>query len=551
MRIFSTARRKIAAVAVISGIAIVPFMVLGANAGWGPVRSTFTWDHPATHVTFDSITDNPQVGDERPFLSGKVSNASGDVVDNIHVTNNDEVTLRVYYHNNAASNLNLVATNTRVKFYLPTAAATSTFATSVISADNASPKTVNDTVDFNGDKPFTLEYVKGSAQLWNNKFQGKVLSDDVTTTNGALIGYDKIDGQVPGCAEFSGYVTIKVKVHMQTPPPPVVSFACTGLDVAEVNRTRFDFTAHAEVQNASVTSYSFTAMDSKGIVVDSKTVTTSALSAPYTFTNETPGTYTISAVVNTDHGSTKAADCVKSVSVKTTPPPNVKFACTGLEASQVSDTSFKFTAHGSAENAVISSYNFVAKDANGNTVDTKTVNTSANSAVYDFNQSNPGDYSVSAVVNTDHGSTNPADCVKKVTVKHNKIPAVCSVLTATLGTNRSVTASVTITPAGSAKAISYDFGDGSTPVLTDKTSVAHTYAKDGTYTIAATATFDNSKDQSNTSRCAAQVTITSPSVLPATTTPLPNTGPGDVISLFTGVSAFGAAGHYMVSRRRR
>ena len=60
-------------------------------------------------------------------------------------------------------------------------------------------------------------------------------------------------------------------------------------------------------------------------------------------------------------------------------------------------------------------------------------------------------------------------------------------------------------------------------------------------------------------KCEAGVTVKSvPPVTPPVTPPqtpstttLPNTGPGDVIGLFAGVSALGAAGHYVVSRRRQ
>ena len=143
-------------------------------------------------------------------------------------------------------------------------------------------------------------------------------------------------------------------------------------------------------------------------------------------------------------------------------PPQVSFACTALDVNQIDRTHYDFTAHGTATNATISGYSFTAKDANGNTVDTNTVSTNANSAVYHFNQTNAGTYTVSATLNTDHGSNSNSSCVKQVTV-----------------------ASVPTTP-----------------------------------------------------------------TTPATTS-LPNTGPGDVLELFAGTSAFGGVGHYIVSRRRR
>ncbi|MEX1995648.1 MAG: hypothetical protein WD887_02630 [Candidatus Saccharimonadales bacterium] len=219
MRIFNSLQRKIASALVI-GMAVVLIPASTVLAGWGPSRSTFTWDNTATYITFNSITDNPTVGDERPFLSGKVTTASGNVVDNINVQHNDEVVLRVYFHNNAAANLNLVATNTRVKIFLPTVSATNTFATSFITSDNSNPGAVTDTVDFTGARPFTLSYVNGSARLTTNALNGVQLSDNIVNNTGAQVGYDQINGNVPGCGQFSGFVTIRVRVNMPAAPTP-------------------------------------------------------------------------------------------------------------------------------------------------------------------------------------------------------------------------------------------------------------------------------------------------------------------------------------------
>jgi hypothetical protein len=279
-----------------------------ALATWGPDRPTFTWANPAPYVTFDSITDNPTVGDERKFFGVADVNAT-QYTKTVQVQDNEEVSLRAYFHNDANQNLNLVATNTHVVMRLPGSTSNSTqTAKAYIIADNAKPVAVADTVDLTGSSPFTITYEPGTAQLWNNVFRGAQLSDNIVTDNGALIGYNAIDGKVPGCSQFSGYVTIKVRVHMQNAPQ--VKFNCTGLDVVKVDRTRFDFTAHASVQNATVQSYDFTAKNSNGGVVDTNRVTTNALSAVYHFNQSTPGTYTVSSVINTDKGSTQpTAEC--------------------------------------------------------------------------------------------------------------------------------------------------------------------------------------------------------------------------------------------------
>jgi len=175
-------------------------------------------------------------------------------------------------------------------------------------------------------QPFTVEYVSGSARLITN-YINTSLSDNVVGS-GTLIGTSAANGDVPGCAQFSGYVTIHVRVHVPTPPPQS-SFACSMLDVVKVDRTRFDFTAHATAQNVNVTSYDFSATNSKGAVVDTFHTDTNALSTLYHFNQSAADTYIVRATVNTDHGSNTSDTCVKQVVVEaapqvlpaTTPPP--------------------------------------------------------------------------------------------------------------------------------------------------------------------------------------------------------------------------------------
>ena len=55
------------------GVAVIATLVGAAFFGstafaYGPERQTFTAENPADHVTFNSITNNPTVGDERNFV---------------------------------------------------------------------------------------------------------------------------------------------------------------------------------------------------------------------------------------------------------------------------------------------------------------------------------------------------------------------------------------------------------------------------------------------------------------------------------------------------
>lgn len=563
--------RKKLALAVASALAIVAVPV-AVWAGFSPAnRATFQCITPtncpgANYVTFNSFTNAPNYGDERAFLDAKdaANTASGGYQDKMTVQDGQKVVMRIYVHNNAnpaaIGESAATAKNTKVQVLLPTSVKTANQASASISADNANPGTVSDTVDFVGANPFSLAFDRnsmvqvtyrpnGTGDYVTRSLPGAVFAND-QTLNAAI-------GDWKGCFNYSALITVTVVVKMEHPKPPVVKFACTGLDAVQVSRSRYDFTASATAENATIQSYVFTAKNSSGNVVDTKTVTTSATSAKYAFDQSTPGTYTVNAVVNTDKGSTHPGDCVKSVKVEKE-TPQVKFACTGLDAVQKGRTQFDFTAHAMVQNATVKSYDFTAKNASGNVVDTQKVTTNATSANYVFDQSNPGDYTVYVVVNTDKGSTNPHDCQKTVTVKEKPVTPVfaCKSLTVTPGANRSITATVDYLADGGAKltSITYDFGDGSTPLLSGNTTVHYTYAKDGNYVVSATLAF-NVNDVIKTVRCTASVSITTPPVTPPVTpptppAPLPNTGPGAVAGLFTGVSALGAAVHY-ASRRFR
>jgi uncharacterized repeat protein (TIGR01451 family) len=207
---------------------ITAFVVAGASMtgvamAWGPDRPTYTIQQPADHVTFNSITNNPNYGDERTFFDVKpdTNNNQGGFVDKINVQDGQVLYLRVYVHNNAADNLNDpnftgpgVAHNTKVRVYLPTATAKDLRANAYISASNAAPQEVYDTVDFTSTGFFGLEYVPGSAIAYNNAVPAGMQLSDSIVTSGAPIGYNQPDGNVPGCFQYVNLVTLKVKVKM-------------------------------------------------------------------------------------------------------------------------------------------------------------------------------------------------------------------------------------------------------------------------------------------------------------------------------------------------
>jgi hypothetical protein len=163
------------------------------------------------------------------------------------------------------------------------------------------------------------------------------------------------------------------------------------------------------------------------------------------------GILTLTALVHTST-ATQAVAATQSVA----------FNCSSLSAT---GNTFTAQSNGQAAGVTISSFVFTVKDANGNTVDTQTVTTNAQNAVYNFNQSNPGTYTVNAVINSDKGSTAASACSRQITV----------------------------------------------------------------------ASQSSTLSASTTNNQPAQV---------------PNTGAGDILSVFAGASSVGAIGHYVLYRRR-
>ncbi len=195
----------------VAAIAIAVVTVPASLLAWGPSRPTYTQAHPADHVTFNSITDAPNYGDERNFVMISQDNKS--YTDDLTVANGQEYYVRIYVHNNAASNLNLVANNVVTKLNVPSQMASRIQIDGYVNSSNASPTSVWDQAVFHGANgtPFQLNYVAGSAYYKNAK--GQFTLPDTIVGGGAKLGYDKMDGNIPGCFEYSGVVYLKVKAQ--------------------------------------------------------------------------------------------------------------------------------------------------------------------------------------------------------------------------------------------------------------------------------------------------------------------------------------------------
>lgn len=163
-------------------------------------------------ITFNSIS-NGKIGDEKNFVGAKVAGANVDTwnANTINVKDGETYTIRLFVHNNSPKGMEKVAKGVKATFSIPTTVAKSQTIVGYIDSSNATPNRYWDEVTLNASENVYLEYVEGSAKFNNNK--GTFSLPNEVVTSGATLGYTSMNGEIPGCYEYSGVVTIDVKVH--------------------------------------------------------------------------------------------------------------------------------------------------------------------------------------------------------------------------------------------------------------------------------------------------------------------------------------------------
>ncbi len=204
-------------------------------------------------IVFNSIKDDtlPQgnIKDERNFVAARDASTGNNGVNN--VWQNNEITVeegktylvRLYVHNNNPKGKDAVAKDVAVNFSLGTVISKEQRIDGYINSSNATPSKYWDDVVFKSSdgRKFYLDYVEGSALLENNgvaKNPGLKLTDNVVTS-GAKIGYESLNGEVPGCYQYANYITIKVK--------PVFENTSIEKTVRKMTDTKFSEEVNAEV----------------------------------------------------------------------------------------------------------------------------------------------------------------------------------------------------------------------------------------------------------------------------------------------------------------
>lgn len=430
--------RTAALVAIIAAAIVVPASLYA----WGPSRATFTEASPAPYVTFNSITDNQVYGDERDFVSVKdASNKQdGGWANTVNVEPGKEYVVRMYVHNNAASNLNLVAENVRASASIKQGTAKNIAISGFVSADNANPKQVWDDVSVTSSQDFNVNYVPGSATFHNNSVgaapEGAALSDNIMTSGGALLGYDKLDGKIPGCYKYSGYVYFRVKPQfaptnkfettkqvrkvgdatwtksVNVNPGDQVEYLLGYKNTGETQQNNVIMrdelpqgvsyvagsTYLKNAANPSYTKVSDNLTTATGININGYTPGSNAyvkFTAKVSDNSQLPtcGTNTLTNRVHTTVDNGYLEDTA-DVTVNKECKPQPEYKCTALAVSTLSDNKFKFETGYSVSGGTFKSVSYTVRNEAGQTVAT----VAGTPNVAEYTQTTPGKYTVQATV---------------------------------------------------------------------------------------------------------------------------------------------------------
>ena len=163
-------------------------------------------------ITFNSIS-NGKIGDEKNFVGAKVAGTTVTTwnADTINVKDGETYTIRLFVHNNSPKGMDAIAKDVKATFSIPTTVSNSQTIIGYLDSSNATPTRYWDEVTLKSNDNFYLEYVEGSAKYNNNKGNFTLANDIVTS--GVKLGFTSMNGEIPGCYEYSGVVTIDVKVH--------------------------------------------------------------------------------------------------------------------------------------------------------------------------------------------------------------------------------------------------------------------------------------------------------------------------------------------------
>lgn len=427
---------------VAAAVIVTPF----ALQAWGPERPLYTVENAAPHVTFNSITNHQRIGNETNFVRIREVAQGANFRDDVNLKVGQTYEVMVFYHNNAKRELNDktgadgnpvgLARDVTARVQMPgrlNANETGTI-TGFVSSSNATPQTVWDNARAKTDSAVALRYVQGSAKIAssNGAVNGAQLSNEFFR-GGVKLGYNKLDGNLPGCNEFSGYITYRFVVdqpNFTVEKKVSVDNGKTWVDSAKTTpgstvqyRVKYQNTGTVQQDNVVLQdqlpkgvnyvagSSQIAHSKSGGKYVKAADGITSAGgykigsyapkgNAFFKFSAKAPsadalecGTTTLKNKVTakTENGNkSDDATIVVEKECKEEPKP-VKYTCDALAITKLNRTSFRFATGYTLRNATLQSITYVVRDSSSKEVYRGTNDT--------FNATETGKYSVQSYLN--------------------------------------------------------------------------------------------------------------------------------------------------------
>lgn len=179
-------------------------------------------DALGSRIVFNSISDGAytddngvlhRLGDERNFVCAREYGTQDIWASNgIQVEDGKEYIISLYVHNNSPLGMKAIAKNVKVRFYVPGSAGKYVSVFGYIESPNAEPSKYWDSVYFYSDQSFHIEAISNSG-LWesNGQSSNSILSNEILSSRGTYVGYNELDGSIPGCYQYSGYASIRVR----------------------------------------------------------------------------------------------------------------------------------------------------------------------------------------------------------------------------------------------------------------------------------------------------------------------------------------------------
>ena len=199
----------------------------GVASGWGDSengRDSYTTDQInggvlGDRIVFNSVSDG-KIGHEKNFVGTQVNDGTNVGKDNswsgnlIEVEDGKDYIVRLYCCNDSPLGLDAIAEDVEVCFSIPSKTGRTIVVNGLLQSSNASPQKYWDGVVFTSANLFHLEYIPGSARLENDGVAsngGIALDDQIAEGRWCRLGYERLDGRIPGGNTYSCYVSIHVR----------------------------------------------------------------------------------------------------------------------------------------------------------------------------------------------------------------------------------------------------------------------------------------------------------------------------------------------------